>query len=310
MQTSRLVKNSLKRALYHAFRVGQRLGVDVLPRHYYSEIPDLRYLEQTEHWREPFNLLDVNGTDLQSQLDFIARCCTEEHRKRQRTVAIHEAACRTNGADGYGPIEADFLDAFVTELQPRRIVQIGCGVSTAVCLAAAQAADFEPSILCIEPYPNEFLQRAARDGSIGLVNERVELLDQDFIAGLEDGDLLFVDSSHALGPQGEVSRIILEVLPRLKSGVWVHFHDITFPYDYPRHLLDGQLFFTHESVLLHAFLTGNARFRIAAAFSMLHHDCPDELKRYFPYYVPAQNEKGLATSEGGHFPSACYLRCL
>src|SRR5215472_187954 len=88
--------------------------------------------------------------------------------------------------------------------------------------------------------------------------------------------LFFVDSTHSLGPGGEVSRIILEMLPRLKPGASVHFHDITFPYDYARDVLET-LFFGHESVLLHAFLAFNSRFRVLAALSLLHYAAPERL---------------------------------
>jgi hypothetical protein len=30
-----------------------------------------------------------------------------------------------------------------------------------------------------------------------------------------------------------VNHIVFEVLPRLREGVWVHFHDIFLPGDYP-----------------------------------------------------------------------------
>jgi len=115
-----------------------------------------------------------------------------------------------------------------------------------------------------------------------------------------------VDSSHTLGPAGEVSRIVLEMLPRLKASSWVHFHDIKFPYDYDRHILDSALFFSHESALLHAFLVYNNRFRILASLSMLHYIRPETLVKYLPNYKPARNDEGL-NNDGGHFPSSIYL---
>jgi hypothetical protein len=112
-----------------------------------------------------------------------------------------------------------------------------------------------------------------------------------------------------LGPAGEVSRIILEMLPRLKAGARVHFHDIKFPYDYDRNILDSALFFQHESVLLHAFLSYNSRFRISASLSLLHYFSPEALAQHLPNYQPAENEKGLSKGEG-HFPSSAYLEVV
>ncbi|WP_369410476.1 class I SAM-dependent methyltransferase [Pontibacter qinzhouensis] len=49
---------------------------------------------------------------------------------------------------------------------------------------------------------------------------------------LEANDILFIDSSHIIRPQGDVLFEYLEVLPTLKSGVIVHVHDIFTPKDY------------------------------------------------------------------------------
>ena len=90
-----------------------------------------------------------------------------------------------------------------------------------------------------------------------------------------------------------MNRIILEVLPRLSGGDWLHFHDIYFPYDYQRGLLDDELFFSSESVLLHAFLINNPAFTIRAALSMLHFGDPERLQRLLPNYRPASDDHGL-----------------
>jgi hypothetical protein len=134
-------------------------------------------------------------------------------------------------------------------------------------------------------------------------------LDLAQVDSLDNDVLFFVDSTHTLGPAGEVSRIILEMLPRLKTGARAHFHDIIFPYDYSRDLLSGALFFWHESVLLHAFLAYNDRFSVLASLSMLHYANPAALGRFLPNYRPAMNEEGLGIS-GGHFPSSTYLEVV
>jgi hypothetical protein len=129
------------------------------------------------------------------------------------------------------------------------------------------------------------------------------------LTDLGAGDLLFIDSTHAVRPGGEVNRIVLEVLPRMASGSFVHFHDICFPYDYEPSLLTT-LFFASESTLLHAFLTGNQRYSIAVSLSMLHHACPQQMQSVLPNYRPATLNYGLSTPGGGHFPSATFLSVL
>jgi hypothetical protein len=53
----------------------------------------------------------------------------------------------------------------------------------------------------------------------------------DFFSQLEANDILFIDSSHVLRPQGDVLFEFLEILPVLKPGVIVHIHDIFTPQD-------------------------------------------------------------------------------
>jgi hypothetical protein len=99
------------------------------------------------------------------------------------------------------------------------------------------------------------------------------------------------------------------MLPRLAPGVYAHFHDIYFPYDYPPDLLSTALFFSHESALLYAFLLLNRSFEIAGSLSMLHHRRPADLRRIFADIRPTVFDDGL-TMESGQFPSAIFLRRL
>jgi len=307
----RRLKNVSKLALRKLFEQGQRFGFDVLPCHFYSEIPAIRELRSSAHWKVPYSMMGVSGADIHSQLNFVKECCPPPIIEEIKTKDIHARASKRNGEEGFGPVEADFLYAFVATKRPKQIFQIGCGVSTAVCLLAAEYAGYTPEVICVEPYPTSYLVQEANQGRITLIRQKVQLLDLKVVETptLNDNVLFFVDSTHTLGPAGEVSRIILEMLPRLKAGAWVHFHDIKFPYDYDRHILDSTLFFQHESVLLHAFLSYNSRFRILASLSMLHYLSPEVLAQYLPNYQPAENDEGLNKGEG-HFPSSTYLEVV
>jgi hypothetical protein len=302
----RAVRNAVKRLFARAFAVGQRFGLDILPRHFYSEIPELRKLRRTEHWRKPYSLIGVPGADPDGQLAFVRSVLGDGRRERVARGDIYAAACARNGEPGYGPVEADFLFAYVAAQRPGRIIQVGCGLSTAVCLMAAEEAGYRPALTCVEPYPNAFLTASARAGTIDLVPRPVEELAHGSLTGLGPGDLFFVDSSHTLGPAGEVTRIILEILPRLAAGVRVHFHDIWFPYDYSCGILDGELFFWHETALLHAYLAFNSRTRVLASLSQLHYTRRDALRELLPNYRPREDADGLAVG-AGHYPCSIFL---
>jgi hypothetical protein len=306
---SRRLRNATKGLMRTAFEQGQRLGIDVLPRHFYSELPNIQQLRGSTHWKAPFSMAGVAGMQIESQLQFVAECCPQPMVEELEHKDVHALAIARNGAVGFGVIEAEFLYAFMCVHQPRQIFQIGCGVSTAVCLLAAERSGYRPEIICVEPYPTPFLVAEAAKGNFTLIRRKIEELDASTLDGLEDDVFFFVDSTHTLGPAGEVSRIILEWLPRLKAGASVHFHDITFPYDYPRHILSSSLFFGHESILLHAFLAYNNRFRVLASLSHLHYLSPTAMQGYLRHYQPQENDEGL--SKGGlHFPSSTYLSVI
>jgi len=305
---ARRLKNISKAVVHKVFVHGQRFGLDVLPRHFYSEIPFIRELRESCLWRKPYSLVGLAGVDVPVQAEFLNSLCTAAVREYLSRENVFASACAMNGEPGYGEIEADVLFAFVATKRPRQIFQIGCGVSTAVCLLAAQYADYQPEMICVDPHPTRFLIQQHQRGAIELIRRKAQSIDLESIQQLGEDLLFFVDSTHALGPAGECSRIILEMLPRLKPRAGVHFHDIFFPYDYPRNALTT-LFFSHESVLLHAFLAYNPRFRIAAALSLLHYFGPRELAACFPRYRPAADDHGLAHGQG-HFPSSLYLDVL
>lgn len=303
------LKDISKRVFRTVFEVGQYFGFNILPNHYYCEIPDIRELKRDNDWKKPCSMIGVHGSTLEDQLDLVRSCCSKHLIERQKRADIYSSACRKNGVQGFGPIEADFLYCFIFQQKPKTILQIGCGVSTAVILMAAEEAGYHPTIICIDPYPTDFLIQEKGRGTIQLIQKKAEIVELDIFTTLGENDLLFIDSTHTVRPGNEVSRVILEVLPRLSKGCWVHFHDIYFPYDYSRRYMIDDLFFQHESIFLHAFLCQNSKFTVRCALSMLHYAKPEELNKFFPNYIAASNNHGLQASEG-HFPSSIYLQAV
>jgi len=79
----------------------------------------------------------------------------------------------------------------------------------------------------------------------------------------------------------DVNFIFFEILPLLKPGVVVHFHDMFYPFEYPREwLLKGM--FWNEAYLLRAFLMFSPRFEILLFNSYLNHSMPDLIRSRFP----------------------------
>lgn len=303
----RRVKDLGKLGLRRLFEVGQHLGFDLLPRHFYSQVPDIRELRADDRWKHARSMVGVQGIDVSTQFDFVEACCSPQTVERLRRDDVYANACKMNGEAGFGLPDAEFLYGFIHTIRPKKIVQVGCGVSTFVMLMAAAEARYQPEIVCVEPFPTEFLDQANREQAVRLVKARAQDVPLEVLTDLGEDGFLFVDSTHTVKPGSEVNRLILEVLPRLNGGDWVHFHDIYFPYDYQRGLLDDELFFSNESVLLHAFLINNSSFALRVALSMLHFSDPERLRSSLPSYRPACNDHGLRGSSG-HFPASTYLQ--
>jgi hypothetical protein len=97
---------------------------------------------------------------------------------------------------------------------------------------------------------------------------------------LQAGDVLFLDTTHMVKRDSEVNWLILEVLPRVAPGVWVHCHDTFLPYDYPwyYYYLAG---FLAEQYLLQAFLTGSD-WQVEIALAALFRDRHDQFVELIP----------------------------
>ena len=282
-------------------------GVDILPRHFYSSIPDLRALTRTSHWRPPMEMVGVIGSEIASQMAFAGECCTPELRARLKTLDLLAYGTAENGEMGYGPAEADFLYCFIATRQPKRIVQVGAGFSTAIILKAAADSGYSVELICVDPFPTDYLKRLSAAGKIRLIPEMAQTVDRNVLVDTGEAGMLFIDSTHTVKVGSEVNRLILDILPRLAGGTYVHVHDIYFPYDYARNLLSDP-FFHSESTLLHAFLIFNSRYALRCSLSMLHYAVPAALQRLLPNYHPQLNDDGLRVPPAtGHFPSATYL---
>lgn len=293
------------------FKFFQIFGIHVMPDFFYSSIPNIEKLKKSFAWRKPYSLIGINGIDLENQLEFVASCCSDKNKKILTSKDIYFLSCQDNEY-GFGKIEADFLYCFISYFKPSKVIQIGCGVSTKTMLLAATDSSHDIKITCIDPYPTQYLLEKSDCKEVNLIAQEAQEVSNEILTNLEEGDLLFVDSTHTVKPGSEVNKIILEVLPRLKKGVFVHFHDIYFPYDYHPEILSKQLYFWNESVLLQAYLTNNSKYELKTSMSMLHYFKSKELQQLLPNYIPHKSsEFGLFDiTPDGHFPASTYLQAI
>jgi Methyltransferase domain len=139
------------------------------------------------------------------------------------------------------------LYAFIAAERPTRYVEIGSGWTTKVARRAATDHDVPLHITSIDPNPRAEIDRICDE----VVRSPVEAVDLQMFSRLQYGDVLFVDNSHRVFTNSDCVVTLLEVLPGLARGVFVHLHDIFLPYDYPVEWSDR---YYSEQYLLAAWL--------------------------------------------------------
>ena len=197
--------------------------------------------------------------------------------------------------------DAEYLYNIIRHFKPSNIIEVGCGNSTLMIQNAINANQYENKDyyvrhLCIEPYEQPWLDEL----NIELVREKVENIDLSFFKKLNANDILFIDSSHIIKPQGDVLFEILEILPCLNSGVIVHFHDIFTPKDYLSDWILNNHCFWNEQYMLEAFLSYNYQFKIIGALNFLSHNYKENFSSKCPIYA-TQHER----EPGGFWIQKC-----
>ena len=160
--------------------------------------------------------------------------------------------------------DAAIFYALLLEYRPKRIIEVGSGFSSAILVDTIDLTDdFIPEITLIEPSSERLRGRlqAEDDSRFQLIESLVQHADPTIFDSLEDGDFLFIDSSHVSKCGSDVNVIIHEILPRLKPGIIVHFHDIFYPFTYPARLLYADQFW-NEAYMLRAFLINNEKYSL------------------------------------------------
>jgi predicted O-methyltransferase YrrM len=237
----------------------------VPPGHFYSPFPDLEdYDRRAAGLRDPYR--EVPGIDLREpeQLDLVdavgalvADIAFPEHPDPNGTTRYWF----DNPAYAHG--DGTVLHGMLRHLRPRRVVEVGSGFSSAMILDTVDGWLTGTELTFIEPHPGlvRGLLRPGDEQRVTIHEAAVQDVSPDVFDQLDRGDVLFVDSTHVVKAGSDVNHLVFEVLPRLRAGVWVHLHDIFFPFEYPEAWVrEGRAW--HEAYLVRAFLAFNASFDI------------------------------------------------
>jgi predicted O-methyltransferase YrrM len=169
----------------------------------------------------------------------------------------NEAFYLNNG--WFESVDAEVLYSIIRRFKPAHIVEVGSGFSTRAMRRAILDGSLHTRLTSIDPIPRVDVASFA-DEEIRTPVETLEV--SRLVELLQSNDILFIDSSHLITTGGDVTFLCLEVIPALRPGVFVHFHDIFLPFEYPRAWVVDSRCRWNEQYLVQAFLHNNSEYEI------------------------------------------------
>lgn len=259
-----------------------KVGIFPIRNHYYEPQFDNRDLNFSDSSNRSLPGINWN---IEGQLSFLSFLKFSEELMRMPHEKRFEGCAEfylNNGSFESG--DAEYWYQIIRYIKPRKIIEVGSGNSTKVAMQAIKKnieddSSYRCRHMCIEPYEQTWLEGS----TVELYRKKVEEIDTEFFLQLESGDVLFIDSSHIIRPDGDILKEQLEIFPSLKSGVIVHIHDIFSPKNYLCKWLLEDVKFWNEQYLLEAFLTHNNDWKVLGALNYLHHNHYLELKKVAPH---------------------------
>lgn len=236
----------------------------VPPGHFYSPIPaiaPLRLNEEEVFGQPPA----IRGVELNepAQLELLNQFAAF-YAEQPFTPEVVRGRRYFFENPNYSYNDAIVLYCMMRHVRPRRIVEIGSGYSSCAMLDVNELF-FDNSIACtfIDPYPQLLrdLIRESDQQGVRILGQNVQDVDVEVFRELTASDILFIDSSHVSKTGSDVNYIVFKILPLLQEGVYVHVHDIFYPFEYPPDwVYEGRAW--NEAYLLRAFMQYNGAFEI------------------------------------------------
>jgi len=261
------------------FQNWERHGFHVTPSRFNQPIPDTQSLPETL-WSGPSDLagIDMNERAQLNLLQSFSKFRNDYDHFPTGPTEKHDRFYLGNGL--FDGVDALVAYCMVRHFQPRLVIEVASGFSS-LALGQAAAKNGRSAVICIEPFPREFLRKGF-PGLQTLIEKNVQEIELEFFSQLKSGDILFIDSSHTVKIGGDVNYLFLEVLPRLNPGVIVHVHDIFLPFEYRRDWVLDEFRFWTEQYLLQAFLAFNSEFKVLLGNYYLSRYHEQHLQAAFP----------------------------
>lgn len=263
------------------------------PGHFYSPIPDIRTIKANADMifdpsQKEITAVDLNADFQQQLVKKFVDCYSEMPFPDQPTKEFRY--CLDNEYYSYG--DGIILYSMLRFFRPKNLIEVGSGFSSAEILDVNDRfLGRKLKITFIEPYPDRLFSLISdvdRE-NVHLEIKPVQDVPLSVFDILQENDLLFIDSSHVAKTNSDVLFIVYHVLPRLKKGVIIHFHDIFWPFEYPQAWLEeGRAW--NEAYFLCAFLQYNPAFEIIYFNSYMATHCRPLLMESIPKALHAASD--------------------
>jgi predicted O-methyltransferase YrrM len=255
------------------------------PGHYYSTIVDLYEIRKNEDrlWSVDKNFISGININSEKQLnnikDFSQYFSEMPFYPEARTGLRYYFDNKF-----FNTLDGLTLYSMIREYKPKKIIEIGSGFSSAVMMDTNELFfTNEIEISFVEPFA-ERLKSLMNENDLAkynLIEDKIQNISPEKFMQLGNNDILFIDSSHVVKTGSDVNYLLFKILPQLNKGVLIHFHDIFFPFEYPKEwIFQGRNW--NENYFLHAFLMYNSSFEVELFNSYLFQNFPSELIQCFP----------------------------
>ena len=235
------------------------------PGHYHSPICDPD--EFRARYRDPLVSIrvDIPGIDL-NEPEQIARLEAWQSRFDELNFSerpTSRARYWYGAGSEYAIGDALLLASFIRETRPRHIIEIGSGFSSACILDTLERTGIDCETTFIDPGTERLMQLLRpTDSRACIIADKVQNVPLDRFDVLGAGDILLIDSSHVMKTCSDVHYELFDILPRLRPGVLVHFHDMFYPFEYPPDWALARNFSWNELYAVRAMLSFSTRYRI------------------------------------------------
>ena len=272
----------------------KKKGIFPIINHYYD--PKFNFTENDKNIYIERNLTSIKFDEMK-QIKFLENFV---YTKELEELNIKNGSTNYNFKLKNGSFEegdSEIYYQMIRYLKPKKIIEVGSGHSTLIGLEAINKnlkEKIDSKLLCIEPFENKWLDNL----DIEIIRKPLEKTNIKWDEVLNKDDIFFLDSSHIIRPDGDVLKFYLEILPKLKTGVIIHIHDIFTPKNYLKEWTFDYVRLWNEQYLLEGILSNSNRYEILLSLNLLKNKYFSNLKKACPFIGDE------------HEPGSIYLRVL